>query len=213
MRIGVFGGSFNPIHLGHLLVADDVLRQLRLDRMLFVPAAVPPHRPDVLVSFEDRLHMVRLALTGSKTAEASAIEGGRQGPSYTVRTLEMLRQRCAGDTLFLVLGADQYAAIHTWQEPDRLARLARIVVISRPGVPRPPLFSGHLPQRVRFLDVVPVDIAAATIRRRASAGRSIRCLVPSAVGVYIRRRRLYHSLTRRSLSGHLMIRSQTTARA
>lgn len=191
MRLGVFGGAFNPIHLGHLLVADDVIRQLKLDCMLFVPTFAPPHRCDVQVSFADRLHMVRLALSEINAAMPCAIEDGSSGPSYTVRTLELLRERDPGASLYLVVGADQYAAIRKWHQPARLARLARIAVVSRPGVLRPPRFAGHPAHRVRFLDVVPVAIAAAAIRERVRAGHSIRCLVPSPVAGYISRRRLY----------------------
>lgn len=200
MRVGVFGGSFNPIHLGHLLVAEDAFRQLRLDRLLFVPAAFPPHRSDILASFEDRLSMVRLSLAGFPAAESCDIEGRNLGPSYTVRTLELLQQQNPGASLYLMVGADQYASVGTWYKPDSLTRLAHVVVLSRPKVPPPSRFPNHAPQRVRFLDVVPVDISAATVRARLAAGRSIRCLVLSQVADYIRRRRLYRSRVVRASS-------------
>ncbi|MEO0078490.1 MAG: nicotinate-nucleotide adenylyltransferase [candidate division WOR-3 bacterium] len=198
MRVGVFGGSFNPVHLGHLLVAEDAVKMLELDWLLFVPTSIPPHRRDVSVPFDHRLCMVELAVRAFKKTGVSAVERGCPGPSYTVRTLELLKRQFTRSSFYLIVGADQYARIHTWHEPGRITGLACIAVMSRPGIPHPPRFAEHPPDRVRFLDVVPVAIAATTVRERVRAGRSFRYLVPSPVAAYIEEHRLYRDQAQRT---------------
>jgi nicotinate-nucleotide adenylyltransferase len=190
LRIGAFGGSFNPIHFGHLLVADDVRRGLGLDRVLFIPAGRPPHKRGPLAPYRCRLAMVRAALDHEPGFESCPIEA-RPGPSYTVDTLGELRSLYPGASLYLLIGSDQYRDVASWHRPELLTRLARIVVISRPGVERPPRFAAHDPKRVSFRPVIPVDISAAAIRARLAKGRSVRYMLPVQVAEYLGRRRLY----------------------
>ncbi|MBN2465055.1 nicotinate (nicotinamide) nucleotide adenylyltransferase [candidate division WOR-3 bacterium] len=198
VRLGVFGGSFNPVHFGHLLVADDVREQLRLDRMLFIPAFRPPHKRGPIVPYRHRLAMTRLAVAGQPGFELCPIEEARSGPSYTADTLRELRSRYPGAMLYLAVGSDQYRDVASWHRPGELTELARIVVMSRPEIARPPLFRGHDPRRVLFRAVIPVGISAAQIRARLAKGRSIRYMLPVRVAEYVRRHRLYRGPTRKT---------------
>jgi len=191
LRVGVFGGSFNPIHFGHLLAADDVRRQVRLDRVLFIPACHPPHKRGPLTSYRHRLAMTRLAIEGEPGFELCPIEESRPGPSYTVDTLRELQSLYPGAAFYLIVGSDQYRDVAAWHRPDLLTDLARVVVMSRPGVERPTLFTGHDSQRVLFRSVIPVAIAAAAIRARLAKGHSVRYMLPVTVSEYARRHRLY----------------------
>jgi nicotinate-nucleotide adenylyltransferase len=191
MRLGIIGGSFNPIHLGHLVVAMDVLRRLRLDRVVFVPSFQPPHKAGPLVDFRHRLRMVQLATAAEPLFAVSAVESERSGPSYTVDTLAALRLAYPRTTLFFMMGSDQYRSMRTWHEPERLTRLAQLVVMTRPGIARPRLYPGHACARVRFVAVPQVSISAAVIRDRLAKGESIRYMLPTPVRSYISRHRLY----------------------
>lgn len=186
--IGVFGGTFDPPHLGHLIVAADVCLALTLDCVLFIPAAVPPHKQaEVQASAEQRLRMVRAAITGDPRFEADDIELRRPGPSYTVDTLRSLRARFPDCGLYFLIGADALREIHTWKEPEEVARLARLVVFARDGEDAEAV-QGIAAEAV---PVTRVDISATEIRRRVRAGISIRYLVPEAVREIIEREGLY----------------------
>jgi len=191
LRLGVFGGSFDPIHLGHLLVADDVRRRLRLDRVLFVPACRPPHKRGPMTPYRHRLAMTKLAIAGEPGFELCRIEELRHGPSYTVDTLSRLKAMYAGAALYLILGSDQYREISAWHRPQLLARLARVVVMDRPGAPRPALFQGHDPRRVLFRTVIQVTISAAAVRARLAKAHSVRYMLPVRVNEYVTRHHLY----------------------
>ncbi len=199
LRLGVFGGSFDPIHLGHVLAAGDVRRQLRLDRVLFIPACRPPHKRGPLTPYRRRLEMTRLAIAAEPGLELCPIEESRPGPSYTVDTLGELRSRYRGANLYLIVGSDQYRDVSSWHRPNLLTRLARVVVMSRPGVERPALFPRHDPKRVLFRAVIPVEISAAAVRARLAKGRSVRYMLTVRVAQYVRRHRLYQRpMTRRT---------------
>lgn len=193
MRSGILGGSFDPIHLGHLIVADDVLRRLKLDRIVFVPAFCPPNRGRPVAGYRHRLEMVRRATAFHPRFEVSAVESSRPGPSFTVDTLACLQAANPSDRLHFILGRDQYALMPRWNRPGDLTRLARLVVMSRPGAARPPLFAGHPARRVRFLDVIPVGISAAAVRARLAKGVSVSYILPTPVCDYVRRHRLYRN--------------------
>ena len=190
MRIGILGGRFDPIHIGHLIVAQDVAEILRLDRILFLVSHNPPHK-GVLTSFEDRLRMVQLAVQNNPRFEASDFERKLNLPrSYTVQVLEALRKTLpANITLFFIMGEDQFATLDTWYQPDRLFHLAQVVVMRRPGTrgEPPPLFQ----KRVIYTRQRLIEISSSEIRRRVKAGQSITYLVPREVELYIRRRGLY----------------------
>jgi nicotinate-nucleotide adenylyltransferase len=191
LRLGVFGGSFDPIHFGHLLVADDVRHRQRLDRILFVPTCRPPHKRRPVTPYRRRLAMVRLAIAGHPEFELCRIEEKRPGLSFTVDTLAGLRRLCPGARLYLIIGWDQYRDVSGWYQPELLARLAHLVVVSRPGIDRPTLFPGHDRRRVLFRSVIPVSISAAAIRAGLAKGRSVRYMLPVGVNDYVKRHRLY----------------------
>ncbi len=197
-RVGVFGGTFDPIHLGHLRVARSVRATLGLDRMLLVPAGQPWLKAGTPVSpVADRVEMVRLAIGRRKDLELSTIEAERPGPSYAVDTMEALAgQSPAGPELYFLLGGDALADIARWKDPQLLIRLCRLAAFSRPGgsLPDVPALEAAVPgisQRVVLVEVPQVDVRATDIRRRAAQGRSIRGLVPRAVERYILDRGLY----------------------
>jgi len=187
LRLGLFGGTFDPPHLGHLVVAQDVVEGLQLDRLLFVPAGVPPHKLGREISpAEIRLEMVRALTAGNQAFEVSDAELSRVGPSYTVDTLAYFRRLYPNAEIFFVLGADQAAAFDTWREPEKVAALANLVVLAREGIQVPEEEFVPVP-------VTRLDISATGIRERVREGRSIRYLVPDEVRKIIEGNRLYRA--------------------
>jgi nicotinate-nucleotide adenylyltransferase len=187
LRVGIFGGTFNPIHLGHLLLAETARDALRLDRVLFIPAGQPPHkRPPGLLDGAVRLRMVRLAIKDHPAFAASDIELQRSGPSYSIDTVTALHRALPEAALFLLIGQDMLAV--RWAAWNTLKRLCTVAAVRRPGSRRARMRRG-----IRWLDMPPIDIASSDIRARVAAGRSIRYLVPAAVERYIRRQRLYEA--------------------
>jgi len=198
MKLGVLGGTFDPIHNGHLAVADEVRKRLELDEILFVPAGQPwlkAGKP--LTEAEHRMEMVRLAIADRPYYKLSTMEIDREGPSYTVDTMsELKNQRADEDELFFILGWDSLAELPEWREPERIIRLCQLVAVPRPGYPRPDLkvLESSIPglnERVTVLDKPTVDISASDIRERVAKGLSISGLVPDAVARYIRENGLY----------------------
>jgi nicotinate-nucleotide adenylyltransferase len=210
----VFGGSFNPIHYGHLLLADDVRERLRLDRVLFVPAGVPPHKTAThLAPAADRYQMVKLATASHPGFAVSDLELRRPGPSYTVDTLEALALPRA--SLFLLVGSETFLDFLSWRAPGRIAALARIVVIPRAGSPFDvdsaaalkvlreigedrfvQVESGDVPERgVLIVHAASLPVSASDLRRRVREGRSIAFRLPDAVIAYIRAHGLYRGAT------------------
>ena len=212
-RVAVLGGSFNPIHYGHLLLADDVLEQLALDRVLFVPAGSPPHKPlSLLAPAADRFQMVRLAIAEHARFDVSDVELRRAGPSYTVDTLSALA--VGGDELFYVVGSETFLDLLTWREPKRLAALARLVVIPRAGsvfdtegaaaqkvLHEIGVEGGFVhagggappPRGVLIVHATSLPLSASDLRRRVREGRSLRYRMPPAVIDYVRAHGLYHA--------------------
>jgi nicotinate-nucleotide adenylyltransferase len=197
-RIGILGGTFNPIHLGHLLMAQDAVEQVKLDGVKFIPSAAPPHKTvNQLASERDRLHMVKLAIRGYTGFEVDDIEIRRGGVSYTVDTLTELRRRNPRADLYFIIGADSLRELHLWREVERLVTLCTFVTVPRPCFEPKPMVDPRLdaPTRRRLRQHVlrghACDIASRDIRARVASGRSIRYLVPDVVYQYIRRRRLY----------------------
>ena len=198
MKIGVVGGTFDPVHNGHLAIAREVRTRLSLTRILFVPAGQPWLKASRVISAaEHRLEMVRLAIAGCSCCELATVEIDRPGPSYAVDTIGELERRLGpGDELFFVLGWDSLAELPRWREPRRLVGLCRLVVIPRPGYPPPDLdlleeAVPGLSQRVTLLDEPEVDISASLVRGRVARGASISHLVPGPVERYIREHGLY----------------------
>ena len=198
MRIGVLGGTFDPVHNGHLAVASEVRDRLDLEEVLLVPAGQPWLKADTRISAaEHRVAMVRLAIAGNAHCRLSTMEITRDGPSYTLDTLaEMWRRLGTGDEVFLILGWDSLSQLPQWHGPERIIRLCRLVAVPRPGAPRPDLAALErslpgLSERVVLLDRPEVDISASDIRERVARGLSIAGMVPAAVEDYIRERGLY----------------------
>lgn len=188
MRVGIFGGTFDPPHLGHFLAASDAADALSLDRVIWVPAAQQPLKTGGMAAAADhRLAMVRLAVEGDARFEADALELERGGLSFTVETLWAFRDRFPGAALFLLLGADAAALLPKWREPETVQALADVVVLTRGEE------GTVLPTGVNTLATRRVDISATEIRERVAAGHSIRGFVPDAVAAYIAAHGLYHS--------------------
>ena len=194
--VGILGGTFDPIHHGHLAIAEEAREALGLERVLFMPAALPPHKPGQPVTDPvHRLEMVRLAVAGNPAFEASDLEVLRGGASYTVDTLEALR----ADGLqqpWLILSSEALALLPSWREPRRILELARLAIVPRGGFDPlgPAWVEAAFPGaagRATFLPGPLLPISGSVVRRRARAGRSVRYLVPDAVAVYIAAHRLY----------------------
>lgn len=200
--LGVFGGTFDPIHVAHLAVAEAARDALGLERVLFIPNRQPPHKPDQVVTpAAHRLAMVRAAIADNPAFEVSTIEVDREGPSYTVDTLEALRaEQLAADgsgELALILSVEALAGLATWHQPSRVLGLAHLIVAPRDGFPDvgPEAIARLVPgstARVITLDGPRMRLSASEIRARAKAGRSLRYLVPDAVAAYIGDHGLYN---------------------
>ncbi len=183
MRIGIFGGSFDPIHHGHLILARAAREELGLDRVIFIPANMSPHKTETKPSTaQDRLAMAQRAIADEDGFAASDIELHRPPPSYTVETLRELKARHPGDDLVLLIGADNVAKFETWREPDKIREHAQIAVLDRANHEIPRGWTA-----VRRL----VDISSTDIRTRIQAGKSIRYLTPGSVCDYITDHGLY----------------------
>lgn len=218
MKLGILGGTFNPIHLAHLRIAEEVREECGLDRVLFIPAAVPPHK-DVAedIPFRHRLAMVEVAIADNPHFTVSDIENRRSGKSYSVHTLEALRRERPTDEFYFIIGMDSFRDIASWKEYGRLFELAHVVVATRPGCetadPKALLpvaimkdfcyncASKSLKNRisgtsVRFCKELFLDISSTRIRRLVRDGRSVRYLVPPEVADYIDRHNLYRGKER-----------------
>ena len=190
VRLGVFGGTFDPPHLGHLIVARDAAEGLALDRVLLVLAARPPHKAPPAASAELRMEMLRAAVGDDPLLVASDVELRRAGPSYTVDTLRELQALEPGAELTLLIGADQWRDLGGWKEPRAITRLATVAVMARSGE-NPEAVDPGLGVPCRPVPVTRVDISSTELRARVRQGRSIRHLVPEAVRTLIDREAPY----------------------
>lgn len=194
-RLGLFGGTFDPIHLGHLILAESCREAMRLDAVWFVVAGSPPHKPGGRTPVNDRIEMARIATAGHPAFEVSEIEAKSSGPNYSFETLERITAERPGDDLFFLIGADSLADLPHWKRPERIAELAQIVVVNRPGIDParlidPPDF-GPSARPIQAVSIPPIGIASHELRRKVAEGRSIRYLVPRGVEAYIAEQRLY----------------------
>ena len=190
-RIGIWGGSFDPVHIGHLLLAQEAVDRCGLDDLIWMPSGAPPHRSGPVASGQHRIEMVGLAIRGSDAFSVSDLEVGRAGKSYTIQTLVDIREQVGeGHQLFLLIGADNAVDFGNWYEPDRVLDLAEVVVFGRPGfdladVPQ------SLAIRMRFLETPLFEVSSTAIRERVGGGRPIRYWVPESVRTYIDEHGLY----------------------
>jgi nicotinate-nucleotide adenylyltransferase len=192
MRLGVYGGSFDPVHLGHLILAEQCREAARLDEVLFIPAPRPPHKlARELTPFSRRVEMLELAISGHPVFQVSQMEKDRPGPSFTVDTLRQLQQERPEAELHLLVGSDVIPDLPSWHEPAQIAKLATLVVATRPSWPLP----AELPKDFRFIivEMPQVDISSTDLRNRLASGRSVRYFVPRAVECYIQTHHLYQS--------------------
>lgn len=184
MKLGIFGGTFNPIHSGHLLLAEMACDVLKLDRVLFIPTGTPPHKHvKGLLSGATRLKMVRLGIKGNPKFAASDIEIKRVGVSYTFDTIKVLKKKYAKARLYLIVGADMLTV--RWKYWDAITRECSVVAARRPSMQR------RSKKRIRWITMPQCDIASSQIQLRLREGKSIRYLVPEPVRSYISRNRLY----------------------
>ncbi len=195
-RIGVFGGTFDPVHNGHLHIAREVRRALDLDRIIWAPAGRPPHKRGQIVSDDrDRVAMLELALADTPQDAISTIELERPGPSYTADTLEQLAQCLAPADLVFIMGEDSLRDFPTWKDPQRILAVAELAVAGRPGIDTDvDDLTRQMPDLKQRLTLVPMQelpVSSSEIRRRVAAGESIRDLGPEAVAEYIAREGLY----------------------
>lgn len=200
MRVGILGGTFDPIHYGHLLIAESAREQLLLDQVRFVPAGDPPHKPGVPVTAaRSRVEMLRLAIAGCPALTVDVRELDRPGPTFTVDTLQSIADDEPEAELFFLMGADSLRDFLTWKHPDRIATLARLVVCNRRGIAMPTSdqiiawVGRDIASRVLTVTMPGVDLSATELRERIRSGRSIRFLTPRAVEQYIRETRLYET--------------------
>jgi nicotinate-nucleotide adenylyltransferase len=189
MKLGLLGGSFDPVHLGHLLVARAAREEAALDRIFFIPAAQSPFKAAAtLASAPERLQLLRLALAGDTTAEVDDRELRRGGISFSIDTVRAYGKEFPGAELFYLIGADQTAQLHLWREAGELARLAQFLIIPRPGEVIAELSA---PFRGRALRGFPLGVSSSDIRRRIKTSLPIQHLMPSAVAEAVRNNRLY----------------------
>ncbi len=194
--LGILGGTFDPVHVGHLAAGEEAREALGLDRVLYMPAGDPPHKPASVTPASDRVAMVELAIAGNTAFEASRIEIERSGPSWTVDTVSALTASRPDVEVTLILSAESFRGLPTWREPQRLLELARIAIVPRGGLEPPDeaWMAAHFPgsrARIARLDAPRLRLSATEIRERVRRGRSIRYLVPDAVIGYIGDHGLY----------------------
>jgi nicotinate-nucleotide adenylyltransferase len=217
MKIGIFGGTFNPVHYGHLRAAEEVQELFSFDRFFFIPAGRPPFRKPALVDIRHRYEMMRIAVKNSRSFSVSDIEMRTQGPSYSVETIKELLARYRRSELFFIIGIDAFVDLPKWREPLELAELTNFIVISRPGscfselsaspilfrVPREDLrkFDSGKRKRLKYklgtgkyaylCRITGLDISASSIRKLVKEGKSIKYLLPESVESYIISHTLY----------------------
>ncbi len=195
MRLGLFGGTFDPIHVGHLILAEQCREACGLDQVWFVVAGEPPHKRGDRTAVVHRLEMARIAVAGHSAFAVSELETTRPGPHYSVETLESVRREQPNDDLFFLIGADSLSDLPNWRDPTRIAQLATIVVVNRPGIEEidPTKLPSFGPGSRGILPVtIPaIGIASTDLRRRVRESRSIRFMVPRGVQAYIEAQGLY----------------------
>ncbi len=191
MKIGIYGGTFNPPHIGHLIVAERVCTELSMDKIMFIPSFISPHKQDGESELADhRLAMTKLAVSDNLKFTYSDYEVLKKETSYTINTLEHLKQKYRSDSFYIIIGMDNYLTFHLWKEPTRVLELATLVVMNRPNYPKQ-INEVIGTKNTLFVDVPNIDISSSDIRRRVKENRSIRYLVPNDVEEYIHTNRLF----------------------
>ncbi len=196
--LGLIGGTFDPVHFGHLIAAENSRSEFDLDRVIFIPAERPPHKEgEAVLDSHRRLQMVKLAIENNPAFEISTLEQERQGPSYTIDTVEYFRSRFPDTQVFFIMGMDSLLMFDTWRDYERLAGLCRFIVVTRPGYvmdagnPALARLPARLWDNLSLLEIPGMDISSSDIRRRVRWGFPIKYMVPAAVETYIKENRLY----------------------
>jgi len=190
-KIGILGGTFDPLHLGHLVLAEQVKEKLRLDRVIFIPCFTPPHKTCRRLSpAKDRFEMTRLAIQDNPSFSISDMELKRKGISYTVDTLRELKRSYSKSEIYFLTGSDVLDEIHTWKNPEQICELAQVVIARRPGFDEIDP-ENHFAKKSILVDITGVDLSSTQIRERVKKGRSIKYLVPDVVEAYIKKKKLY----------------------
>lgn len=193
-RIGILGGTFDPIHFGHLVIAEEARVRYALNAVLFIPTGEPPHKPQWQANAEQRFLMTTLATDDNPLFFVSRIEIDRPGTSYTIDTVRALRDKYHRTEFYLIIGADSALEFYTWREPMAIIDLSHVVVATRPGYPVKRMQSMKKDPRLADMDTMPVpglDISSTSLRSRVRAGRGLRYLVPDAVAAFIAKENLY----------------------
>ncbi|MCH9653555.1 MAG: nicotinate-nucleotide adenylyltransferase [Planctomycetes bacterium] len=198
MRIGIFGGTFDPVHFGHLLLAEQCREQCKLDEIWLIPAGSPPHKESKGISTgKQRREMLEFAIAGHPAFILKDLELHREGPSYTVETLRQLKTSHPNDEFFLIVGADSVRDLHTWREPEEILELATLIGVNRPNISLPDLseltqkFGKIVLAKIIWATMPGMDISSTDIRKRVHENESVRFMTPRAVEVYIHNNRLY----------------------
>lgn len=198
MRIGIFGGTFDPVHNAHLLLAEQSREQANLDEVWLIPAGSPPHKESTGISSgKQRREMLDFAIAGNPAFVIKDLELHREGPSYTVETLRQLKETHPDDEFFLIVGADSVRDLHTWREPEAILELATLIGVNRPNISLPDLteltqkFGEDVIAKILWVTMPGIDISSTDIRKRLRENKSVRYMTPRAVEVYIHNNRLY----------------------
>ena len=189
-RWGLFGGTFDPIHWGHLLLAEITRQILNLHRVFLIPARIPPHKGQVRASSEQRYRMAQLACEGNPYFEVSDVEIRREGPSYTVDTLRSFRSKAADAELYLIMGADSAKDLGSWKDHETILEQSNVIVLGRTGVAGDAI-SARLSPRIKFLPTPLIELSSSDVRRQVQMGGSLRYMVTESVERYIRAENLY----------------------
>lgn len=198
MRVGLLGGTFDPVHIGHLFIAEEAHATLKLENVYFVPAGEPPHKMgEPVTSAEHRVAMVRLAIAANEHFALSLVDVDRPGPSYSVDMVRLFRQALGKDAkIYFIMGLDSFLDLPNWHRPDELIRMCELVVVRRPGYRQDvAMLECRIPglsERARFVRSPMLDISSTDIERRVRAGQPIRYLVPDVIADYIYAHNLYH---------------------
>ncbi len=187
MKIGILGGTFNPVHIGHLILAEEAREKLSLDKVIFIPANLPPHKDDVdIADPQARLRMLKLAVKGNKHFTVSDIEIKRSGRSYTIDTIKALKDKYKNDELYFIIGSDLLKYLEGWKDLNEIFKIVKFIAATRPGYPLE-----NIPAYIKTLGIRAVDISGFSVRQCVKEGKSFRYLVPEAVFEYINKTKLY----------------------
>ncbi len=190
MKIGILGGTFNPVHIGHLILAEETMEKLKLDKVFFIPAYLPPHKDNIdIAPAGARLKMLELAIKGNNNLTVSDIEIKRKGRSYTIDTIVSFKKKYPDDELYFIIGSDLLKYLDSWKDLDEIMRAVNFIVATRPGYPL-----ADIPKRIQRIDIRAVDISGFSVRQCIKEGKSFRYLVPESVFTYIRKNNLYRGM-------------------